>query len=69
MQNKFNLADKIMDLPFGVVFACIFIAAIVGVTIFAVLATVLKLNASMLLVIALGLFAVVRLIYFGITHK
>ena len=69
MKHKLSLYDKIMELPFGVTVAILIIVVVILATIIIIAAVLLKINASLFFVSLLVVFAVVRLLYFGICHK
>ena len=63
------ISDKILSLPFGVVLAVIFILAIIFTSVVLLVASMISINPSLLIIVMLIGFAVVRLIYFAITRK
>ena len=69
MKLKLSLSDKIMELPFGVIVAIFISVAVILATIIIITAVLLKIHASLFFVSLLVVFAVVRLLYFGIYRK
>jgi hypothetical protein len=69
LEYKMSIEEKLFDLPLGVILSLVVIIATAFVVLLGAIALILGTHPSLVLLISMLVFTVIRLIYFAFTKK